>query len=77
MMALPKTMRKCDLRETSQITHIRKILTRAIKNFKFYQNLNDFVKSYGQLSEIFFLFTTNTHQIWLNQVTPDHNFENL
>ena len=40
-------------------------------------NLSNFVKSYGHISEIFGVFTTSTHQIWLNHVTPGANFENL
>ena len=39
--------------------------------------MSDFVKSYGHLKWIFGFFTTSTHQIWLNHVTPDANFENL
>ena len=31
---------------------IQKVLTRAIQSCKFHQNLSDFVKSYGHLSEI-------------------------
>ena len=40
-------------------------------------NLSNFVKSYGHLSEILAFFSTSTHQIWLNHVTPGANFENL
>ena len=40
-------------------------------------NLSDFVKHYGHLSEILAFFTTSTHQIWLNHVTPGANFVNL
>ena len=36
-------------------------------------NLSNFVKSYGH----FGVFTTSTHQIWLNHVIPGANFENF
>ena len=40
-------------------------------------NVGNFVKSYEHLSEILAFFTTNTHQIRLNHITPGANFENL
>ena len=40
-------------------------------------NFSNFVKRYGHLSEILAFFTTSTHQIWLNHLTPGGNFENL
>ena len=38
--------------------------------------MDNFVKGYEHLSESLAHFTTTTHQIWLNLMTVDANFEN-
>ena len=52
---------------------IRKALTRAISFIKFEQ----FCQKLWTFKWNFGIFTTSTHQIWLNHVTSGANFENL
>ena len=77
MMSLPKTIKNADVRETSQIIYHSKGLDESYPKMQVLSNLSNFFKSYEYLSEIFGVFTTSTHQIWLNHVTPGANFGNL
>ena len=66
-----------DVRETSQIIYHSEGLDKSYPKMYVLSNLSNFVKSYGHLSEILAVFTTNTHQIWSNHVTAGANFETL
>ena len=74
MMSLPKTMKKCG-RPRNQSNYISferpwRELSKNASFIKFEQKLWAFKWNFG-------VFTTSTHQIWLNHVTPGANFENL
>ena len=71
-----KQWKNANFRETSQIIHHSKGLDERYPKMYVLSNLSNFVKSCEHLSEIL-AFTTSTHQIWLNHVTPGANFENL
>ena len=70
-------MENADVRELSQIIYHSKGLDESYPKMQFLSNLSNFVKSYGHLSEILAVFSTGTHQIWLNHATPGANFEHL
>ena len=73
-MSLPKTTEKCR-RPRNQSNYIG--LDESYPKIQVLSNLSNFVKSYGHLSEVLVFFTKSTHQIWLDHVTSDANFENL
>ena len=52
MMVLPKTMKSADVREISQTKNHLKGLDESYPQMQVLSNLNNFVKSYGQLYEI-------------------------
>ena len=52
MMSLPKTIKKCRRRETSQIMYHSKGLDESYPKMQVLANLSNFVDSYGHLSEI-------------------------
>ena len=55
---------------------IQKVLTRATQNASFIK-FEYFCQKLWAFKWNFGIFTTSTHQIWLNHVTPGANFENL
>ena len=77
IMSLPKTMKNGDVSEISKIIYHSKGLDEIYPKMQVLSNLSNFVKRYGHLSGNFGVFTTSTHQIWSNHVTPAANFENL
>ena len=52
-MSLPKTMENADVLETSQLIHHSKGRDESYSKMSVLSNLTNFVKSYGNLSEIF------------------------
>ena len=76
MMSLPKTMQNSGVQETSQIIYHSKDRDESYPKMQVLSNLSNFVKSYGHLKK-FRVFTTSTHQIWLDHVTRGAKFGNL
>ena len=77
MKSLPKTMENADIREASQIIHHSKGLDESYPKMQVLSNLSNFVKHYGNSSEILAFLPQAPHQIRLNHVTPGVNFKNL
>ena len=51
-MSLSETVKNADVRETTQVIHLSKVLDESYPKMQVLSNRSNFVKSYGHLSEI-------------------------